>query len=103
MNMTPQQTVIIEDDDLRDIAALRGARMFGVAATSRLGRAEEDREQAQQPPLHLVPPGFAKRKQTLGALTLKETYVHLPHPESVWLASLFTAREVPSQGHGTAP
>jgi len=66
MNMTPQQTVIIEDDDLRDIAALRGARMFGVAATSRLGRAEEDREQAQHPPWHLVPPGLAKRKQRWG-------------------------------------
>jgi hypothetical protein len=66
MNITPRQTVIIEDDDLRDIVTLRGARMFGVAATSRLGRAEEDREQAQPPPLHLVPPGLAKRKQRWG-------------------------------------
>jgi hypothetical protein len=30
MNMIPQQTVIIEDDDLRDIAALRGHGCLGL-------------------------------------------------------------------------
>ena len=45
MNMIPQQTLIIEGDDLRDIAPLRGHGCGGLLLSSGQGRAEQHREE----------------------------------------------------------
>jgi hypothetical protein len=44
MDMIPQQTVIIEGDDLRDITPLRGHGCGGLLLRHGEGRAEQHRE-----------------------------------------------------------
>jgi hypothetical protein len=56
LDMIPQQALIVESNDLRDIPPLRGHGCLGLLLRHSEGRAEEHREQAQYPSLHLVPP-----------------------------------------------